>query len=438
MKAVILAGGEGSRLGGVSREIPKPMVSIGDRPILEHQVLLLKRYGIEQILIIIGCLGHVIEEHFGDGRQFGISISYYREPIPLGTTGGVKDCEHLLAKDFILLYGDIMMDMDLGRFVRFHQAKQADASLLLHPNDHPYDSDLAEINTDARIVAFHAKPHSPDRNYQNLVNAAAYVFSPCILEDIEKGTKADFGRDIFPRIFQKRRLYGYNSPEYAKDVGTPERLDAVNRDYARGKIARLNIENPRAAIFLDRDGVINRHVDLLHRIQDFELLPGVGAALRAINLSDYLAIVVTNQPVVARNLCTTDEVDEIHRKMETLLGSEGAFLNGIYYCPHHPHKGYPGENPTYKVDCDCRKPATGLLKQAAKDFGIDLATSCLIGDTARDISTARNAGIQGLAIRSGADYGDDSVVPDAVFDDLAQAVESVLGRSRSGDDSLRD
>ena len=426
MKAVILAGGEGSRLGTLSHTIPKAMVPIGDRPILEHQVLLCKRYGITDILLLTGRLAEIIEEHFGDGSKFGVNISYYREPYPLGTTGGIKECEGLLTDDFLVLYGDVMMDMDLGRLVRFHREKRAAGTLVLHPNDHPHDSDLAEIDARGRITAFHPKPRPDGGWYSNLVNAALYVLSPALLQHVERGVKADWGRHIFPRIVSRERLFGYNTPEYIKDVGTPERLEEVTADHLSGKIARLNLENTRRAIFLDRDGVINRHVGLLHRPEQFELLPGVDQAIRLINASEHLAIVVTNQPVVARGLCEEEEVRTLHKKMETLLGHQRAKLDAIYFCPHHPDKGYPEENSAYKIPCDCRKPATGMLEQAARDFHIDLANSCIIGDTFRDIQTGINAGMPAYAVRTGDKYGDESVRPDGWFDTLDETVGYVL------------
>jgi histidinol-phosphate phosphatase family protein len=438
MKAVILAGGEGSRLKGISRNIPKPMLSIAGAPILEHQVNLLKRYGITDILMILGHLSEVVEGHFGDGGRFDVRISYHREDKPLGTTGGVKECESLLTEDFLMLYGDVILDMDLDRLVRFHREKNGDGTLVLHPNDHPYDSDLVEIDENNRIIAFYSKPHPDGRYFRNLVNAAVYVFSPTILDELTPGVKADFGKDIFPNILQKRRLYGYESPEYIKDMGTSERLSATERDLIAGKVARLNRQFKRAAIFIDRDGVINRHVGLLAREEDLELIPGVAEAIGKINASEFLAVVVTNQSVVARNLCSMEDVREIHRKMETLLGDEGAYLNGIYFCPHHPDKGYPEENPAYKITCNCRKPAIGMLEAAVADLGIDLATSCMIGDTSRDVQTARNAGIRAFVVHSGDDYGDASITPDGSFDDLQQAVNCILSESHRTDQAASE
>ena len=157
-------------------------------------------------------------------------------------------------------------------------------------------------------------------------------------------------------------------------------------------MARLNKKNPRPAIFLDRDGTINEEVNLLNKPEQLKLIEGVAEAIRLINKSDYLAIIVTNQPVIARNLCSIEELEYIHASLETLLGKEHAYVNAIYYCPHHPDKGYPEERPEYKIECACRKPKPGMLLRAAKDWNIDLSKSYMIGDSDRDLNVGHNAG----------------------------------------------
>ena len=135
-----------------------------------------------------------------------------------------------------------------------------------------------------------------------------------------------------------------------------------------------------------------------------ELIDGVAEAIRKINALGYLAIVVTNQPVIARGEVSFEELDEIHNKMETLLGKEGAYLDAIYYCPHHPHKGYTGERPELKIECVCRKPNPGMLLRAADDFNIDLSKSWMVGDGENDIRAGQNAGCK-TALIGEEDYG---------------------------------
>lgn len=395
MKVVIIAGGQGTRIASVNSEIPKAMIPICGKPIIEHEVEMAKRQGFTDFLFIIGYLGDQIEAYFGDGSRFGVRIDYFHETQPLGTAGALGLLRDQLTEDFFVFYGDTIMDIDMHRMLDYHRRKGADATLLLHPNDHPFDSDLVDIDAEGRVRRFYHKPHPEGFIAHNIVNAALFIFSPRVLTQIEPGVKCHIEKHVLPRCMEAgMQLYGYVSAEYIKDMGTPERYYAVSADVENGKVQRLNASNSRPAIFLDRDGVINKEVNLLNKEEQMELIPGAAEALRLINKSDYLAIVVTNQPVIARNLCTLEELDRIHMRMETLLGQEHAYINALYFCPHHPDSGYPEERKEYKMKCNCRKPAPGLLLQAAKDWNIDLANSYMIGDSDRDIQAGINAGVK--------------------------------------------
>jgi D,D-heptose 1,7-bisphosphate phosphatase len=368
MKIVVTAGGKGSRIRSVANEIPKAMIPVNGKPVLEHQIELARRYGYTDFLLLVGHLGSKIKEYFGDGSHWDVTIDYHQETEPLGTAGAFACVKEKLGSDFWVFYGDTIMDFDMEKMWSFHQHHHADATLFLHPNDHPYDSDLVDINDDSRISSFYPQPRKKD-NYRNLVNAALYILSPSILTHIKAGVKNDFGKDVFPSaLLAGVNMFGYVSAEYIKDMGTPDRYNNVCNDMATGKVMKLNSRNKRSAIFLDRDGVINKEVDLLSSSSEMELISGAAKAIRKINQSGYLAIVITNQPVIARNLCDFDTLRHIHNKMETLLGEEHAYLDAIYFCPHHPDKGYAGERIEYKTDCDCRKPKPGLLQQAAKEW----------------------------------------------------------------------
>lgn len=394
MNVIIIAGGKGTRIASVNSEIPKAMIPVNGKPVLEYQIELAKRYGFTDILLIVGYLGNKIRSYFGNGEQWGVHINYFEENIPLGTAGALADLKDSLTEDFFVFYGDTIMDIALDKMLAFHRLHHSDATLFLHPNDHPYDSDLVKVDSRNQIVAFYSKPHPNDLVCRNLVNAALYILSPNVLPCIPQGCKSDFGKDIFPKLLaESQRLFGYVSPEYIKDMGTPDRYEKVCNDVITGKVARLNKQYPRAAVFLDRDGVISREVNLLCKPEQLELIEGAAEAINYINQKGYLVVVVTNQPVIARNLCSIEELEFIHNKLETLLGAEHAYLDAIYYCPHHPDKGYPEERPEYKFNCNCRKPKPGMLLQAAKDLNIDLSVSYMIGDRETDVLAGNNAGV---------------------------------------------
>lgn len=233
MKAVILAGGKGTRLGNITKDIPKSMVEIGGKPLLEHQIELLKSQSIKEITIMVGHLSKVIQDHFGSGRKFGVSITYFEEKDQLGTTGGLKEIEDGLSDDFLVFYGDIMVNMDLRKLIEFHRCKQSSCTLVLQPTDHIYDSDLVEVDADSKVIAFHPKPHSANANYRNLANAGVYVMSKNVLRYVKRGVKADFGKDIFTDIVEKENLFGYITSEYLADIGTSDRLDKVREDFSK-------------------------------------------------------------------------------------------------------------------------------------------------------------------------------------------------------------
>ncbi len=437
MKAVILAGGKGTRLGQYTANIPKPMLTIDNKPILEHQLEVLKRYGINEIILLVNHLKSVIIDYFGDGSKFNVNIKYLEEEKPLGTAGGLKEIEDYLKEDFLFIYGDVMFDVDIQRLLKFHFDKKSQLTLVVHPNDHPFDSDLIDTNKEDRVIDVFPKPHPQNFYYKNLVNAGMYVITPAVLEFIKKGEKSDFGKNILPEIIYKLKVYAYNTSEYLKDMGTPDRLQKVTNDYLSGKIQRKSYSKKQKAVFLDRDGVINKFVGLLYKPEQFELYPFVVDAIKMLNNSDYLAIVVTNQPVVARNLCTIEELEFIHKKMETILGNKGAKLDAIYYCPHHPDKGYPEENPEYKIDCECRKPKPGMIFKAAEKFNIDLSKSFIIGDSYTDILTGYNAGLTTIGVKTGVALNDEDrnrmiskgytiTEPDYIYNDILDAIKNII------------
>lgn len=426
MKAVILAGGKGTRLGHLTNDIPKPMVPLLGKPLVEYQISLLVRHKFEEVIFIVNHLGQSIEDYFGNGDKFGIGISYFHETEPLGTVGGIKELEDELQEDFLVLYGDVMMEMDLDRLQQFHLDHKSEATLVVHPNDHPYDSDLVEINDEARITNVLPKPHPDGLIYHNMVNAAAYIFSPAILPLLEKGKKADFGKDIFPTMYNKLRMFGYNTPEYLKDMGTPDRLGQVEKDIQSGKVGRRSLSQPQKALFLDRDGVLNYDTDLIHRPEDFTLYDFTEAAIKKINASEYLSVITTNQSVVARNLTTIQGLGEIHKKMETELGNAGAKLDAIYYCPHHPHGGFPGENPDYKMECDCRKPKPGMIQKASAAFNIDPQKSYMIGDSERDMGAGKAAGCKTVGVMTGHGVKKSDLLPDYFFANLSEAIDFII------------
>ena len=414
MKVVLMAGGRGTRISELFPDIPKPLIPIDNIPVLEREIISLRNQGFTDIILTIGYMAEKIQEYFGNGEKWGVNISYFIEEKPLGNAGALFFLD--LKEDFLLLNADAVFDVDFNRMVAFHKQHGGLVTLFTHPNSHPYDSGLIIAGENGNVEKWLAKEDERPLYYKNRVNAGLHVISPKALElsavnkeeigkEIDgKVKKVDLDRQILKPLCGTGTMFCYDSPEYVKDMGTPERFRAVEEDYKKGVVQAKNLKNKQKAIFLDRDGTINKYVGFLRKEEEFELLPGVAEAVKKINESGYLAIVVTNQPVIARGEVMFEGLETIHNKMETLLGKEGAYLDAIYFCPHHPHSGYEGEVKELKIDCDCRKPKPGMLLIAAEDLNIDLSQSYMVGDGENDIKAGKAAGCKTVLLNTECEY----------------------------------
>ena len=418
-----MAGGKGTRISTLFPDLPKPLISIDGIPVLEWEICSLRDQGFSDLILTVSHMREKIMDYFGDGSRFGVDIQYYNEVTPLGNAGALFKLRDQLTEDFLLLNADAIFDVDFNRMVKFHRSHGGLVTLFTHPNSHPYDSGLLIADENMSVKQWLAKEDERPTYYKNRVNAGLHVISPVVLDmariDAEKVgmvdevtgkvMKVDLDRQLLKPLAGTGKMFCYDSPEYVKDMGTPERYYSVVSDFKAGIVQSKNLKNKQKAVFLDRDGTINKYVGFLRDIDQFELIEGVAEAIKRINASGYLCIVVTNQPVIARGEVTVPQLEEIHNKMETLLGLEGAYIDGLYYCPHHPHKGFEGEISELKFDCECRKPKPGMLLKAAEDFNIDLSKSWMVGDGENDIKAGENAGCKTCLIGKN-EFGQDMTV----------------------------
>lgn len=389
MLAVILAGGLGTRMGEEYCKMPKPLIKINSKPVLEHQIEELRKEGIKDFLLIVGHKWTQIADYFGDGKRHGVNISYFVEEKPLGTAGALFRIP--FEEDFLLCNGDLIFDFSLSEILEFHKEKKALATLFCHPNSHPYDSTLVVADKDSRITDF-ISPSDRNTYYANLCNAGIHIISPELLRQFRITDKANLDKDVLLPSLNTGRIFAYKSCEYVHDMGTPERLSNVEKELNSDLVSALHRSKKQKAVFLDRDGTINVLKGYITKAEEIELLPSAAEAVKIFNRLGYLSIVITNQPVIARGECTEKELRNIHNRLESLLGEEGAYIDGIYYCPHHPDKGFENEIPELKINCNCRKPSPGLILKAAEDFNIDLSQSYMVGDSEKDVLAAENAG----------------------------------------------
>ena len=450
MKTVIMAGGKGTRIAELFPDIPKPLIPMTNsegvsKPVLEWEICSLVSQGFYDIVLTVGYKAQDIIDYFGTGEHLGCKITYWVEKTPLGNAGAlIKYREQLGNEPFLLLIADAMFDVNFRRMIEYHQNHCALVTLFTHPNSHPYDSSVLIADKNNCVTSWLTKEDSRPEFYKNRVNAGLQVVNPVVLDmTIQRlgitsemvgkpgkdgeNIKVDMDRQILKPLCAQGVIFCYDSPEYCKDMGTPERYEQVSEDFKYGTVSAKNLANKQKAIFLDRDGTINKYVGFLRSINDFELVDGAAEAIKIINSSGYLAVVITNQPVIARGEITVDELNAIHAKLETELGKCGAYVDAIYYCPHHPDKGFVGEVAGLKFDGECRKPKPGLVIKAAEDFNIDIKKSWFIGDGKRDIECGKNAGCKTVLITSG-ESGEGEFGQDLTAKNLLIASNMIIGK----------
>jgi histidinol-phosphate phosphatase family protein len=466
MRAVIIAGGFGTRAHALTGgRIPKALLPVGGVPIVFRQMRVLAREGVRHVTVLAGHLGDQLAQPLAaEAASLGMQVVVRVEEAPLGTAGSLAALSP--ADDTLIVYGDMLFDLALAPLAAFHQARNAAITVVAHPNDHPRTSDLV-AQRDGLITGIFPKslagneaqlpsPREPSRaagrgaqaphagkdvresgrppDLRNLVPAGIYLAAPEFFARIPGGKNGDLIRDVLPDLLASGATLGcYATPEYLRDVGSPARHAAAERDLAAGRIEAARLVHKRPAIFFDCDGVLNEEPGLQGALRPDDVVPtpGAGEAVKAARDAGFLTIAVTNRPQVARGDISFADLDRILGRLETLLADKGGVLDRIYVCPHHPEAGFPGEKPALKIACECRKPGALLFRRAMAELPVEAARSASIGDSLRDIGAARAAGVFAYGVRTGhgcrdaARYpGGESAapVPDLMFADVAEAV----------------
>lgn len=430
MKAVIVAGGIGSRIIEITNNvIPKSLVEFDGMPLIFWQISQLKKNGIEDIIVIVGYLGDAIVSKLGNGEILGVKVEYYYEENPLGTGGALLFLEDKLKDTFVFLYGDIVFDVDILRMNKYHITNKSVITSLVHVSSHLNDSDLVELSNSNRINRIILKSEANDF-FSAMGNSGIYIVEPIIFEICKKlKGKLDFEKDILTKLIEeKSNVFAYKSTEYVKDIGTRERYYEAIADCNNKLISKKNFSNKQKCIFLDRDGTVNVFKGYITDFRQIEIEKRVVEAIKKIKKEGFLCIIITNQPVVARGMCDETEVKVINNYIQFLLAQEKSLIDDIFFCPHHPDKGFEGEKRKYKKKCDCRKPEIGLIMKASKHYNIDLSNSWMIGDSTVDVKTGENANMNTVMLRTGIG-GEDrryDVQPNIVANNLAEAIDFII------------
>lgn len=379
-QAVILAGGLGTRMRPLTDTMPKPMIPVHGRPFLEYLVELLKKNGIEEIILLLGYLPEKITEHFGDGSKFGVKIRYEITPVEYDTGTRIKHAEPLFAEQFLLMYCDNYWPLDLARLTAFYDAHNAPASVVVFDNKNHMTKNNMLVDADGYVVKYDKSRTDPDLNG---VDVGFFILKKEVLERAPDGD-FNFEKAIVTSLVADRKLAGYMTSHRYYSLGSIERMSVTEKFF-----------EPRKIAFLDRDGVINTRppkADYVKRWEEFEFLPNAIEGIALLSKNGYEIYIISNQPGIARGVMTQADLDTIHKNMEKKLKEQDITLGGIYVCPHGWDEG-----------CDCRKPKPGLLYQAANEHYFDTTKAIFIGDDPRDAEAGAAAGSRTILMESDGD-----------------------------------
>ena len=406
MEAIILAGGFGTRLKPCVEDLPKPLAPVGGRPFLHYLLDYLYANGVHRAVISTGYMAEKVEEIIGS-RHRGMTVDYCREETPLGTGGAIKKALGMCREDYaVVINGDTFYDVDLFEMQKVHETSGCAITLAAKMLRNVERSGFLETK-DGLLGGFCEKGVSG----AGLINGGIYFVNKDAFDGISD-EKFSLEKQVLETLRIPVRVF--ESDAYFIDIGIPE-------EYARANSEKEKLVSKRArrAVFLDRDGTVNIDTGHLYRTEDFEFLPDADRAIAEIKKKGYLVIVITNQAGIAKNLYKPEDVDVLHKHIDTLLlEKHGVIADGYYYCPHHPQAVLE----EYRAECACRKPQAGLILKAVSDFAeigleIDLQKSFTVGNRRSDLLAGINAGTK-YSILIGSDEPDAAEVSSARYESL--------------------
>lgn len=418
MQVVVLMGGLGTRLKEYTKECPKPLVDVEGRPFFDHSLKLLMHHGFKKFLFLIGYRAEMIEEYYGDGSSFGISITYcYDGKELLGTGGAVRRAYDLLEDDFLLMYGDSFMDIDYEETLyRYFEGKSRGMRALMTVLKNGNRFDKSNVIMDGTEIKLYDK--------MNMIPEMDYIdYGVCVYEkslftdeylkdilDIPKGNDNDTDSKmsdvkfdialIQNRLSIDKQIAAHIVTKRFYEIGSPASLNEF-KEYVRH---RFNESHP--AVFLDRDGVLNEIVfnddieqmDSPQKLSEFKPFPYAAKAIRRIKEKGYYVFLATNQPGAAKGKCKLKTLYDINTMFLEQLSEQGIDIDGIFMCPHYPKMSEHTKEGFLIETCDCRKPKPGLLLKPKDIYNIDYDNSYMIGDSFTDIVAGQAAGVKTVFI----------------------------------------
>lgn len=423
VKALLLAAGLGTRLRPLTNTVPKCLIPIAGRPLLDIWVRCLSAAGIREARINTHSLADMVRSHIGQINTKGqLHLLESYEAVLLGSAGTVTANVDLVdgADLVVIIYADNLSDIDLRPLIAFHRWHDDPLTMVLFRAPNPRACGIAELDAEERIVSFIEKPAQPS---SDLANAGLYVVDAAAYREIAAMKAFDLGLDVLPRFVGRMR--GWLWGGYYLDIGTHEALDRASREAAVfPQRFQTDLGGLQPAVFLDRDGTLIEHVPYLADPALVRLLPGTAEALRRLRRAGFALVLVTNQSAIGRGMLSENRLDEIHTELNRQLAASGVTIDGIYYCPVAPE----GADRTV-VEYSDRKPGPGMLLRSAADLRLDLAASWMVGDLISDVLAGLNAGCRSILVKSGQTPPADaeSLAGRAlIVSDLTAAADSIL------------
>ncbi|MCR5748123.1 MAG: HAD-IIIA family hydrolase [Lachnospiraceae bacterium] len=396
IQVVVMMGGIGSRLGKIVADCPKPLLPVGSRPFFEYELILLKAAGLRRFLFCTGYLSSEIEDYFGNGERFGVSIDYQRDSVDengkaklLGTGGALRHAYPKLEEDFMLVYADSFMDINYREVVyRYFEAKRNGAKSLMTLLRNNGQFDKSNVIYKDGLKLYDKKNATSDMDY---IDYGVNMFSRNVLDGYSDGEKFDLS-DIQHGLSLKDELFGLVVGKRFYEIGRPEPY----KEFI--EYAKQRFDVPTKAAFLDRDGVLNEIVynedteqlDSPLNADELKLLPGAAEAVKKLKEAGYYIFIITNQPAAAKGKTDLGTLWDINKKLLELIPE----IDDVFMCPHHPEGSSHCKEPVLIGKCDCRKPKAGLIDEACSCYKVDKGASFMAGDSFTDIMCGRAAGLK--------------------------------------------
>ena len=426
MQAVIICGGKGLRLKSLIGNKPKALVKFQNKENLKKQINILKANGVKDFLFLVNNYEEEIRDFLK--KNYKDKFITRKDKNYFGTGGCLYDAKSKLNDCFLIVYSDLYFRFNFKNFIKKSLNSKSVISCVVHANDHPKDSDTVDLDKDFYIKKIYKK-NIRSLKINNAISGIFFAKKKFLNNfSFKKKNSYDLVNDIFPYLIKhKKKIYAYKTIEYIKDFGTPDRINTIRKDLIQNKLKNLDFSFKTKAIFLDRDGVINKENRSKKNLKNFKIFPKINTAIKKINNNKIPCFIVSNQSALSRKKLFITDLLKVIAKLDNYLSSKKAYIDDFLICPHYNNLKYKNYN--FSFFSDYRKPNPGMITTLAKKYHIDLKKSFFIGDTDIDMLTGKSAGVKTILVEGPKikDYKM-NIKPNFKVKNLTSAVNLILNK----------